>query len=94
VRVSAQRKVRGGKLLRVHLELEGGVVTAAEISGDFFLYPEDGLGALESALVGISSGTNEDSIQVLVQKLFISNDLTSLGFGPPDLARTIWEALR
>lgn len=94
MRASAQRRVPGGKQVRVHLELEGGAVKAAEISGDFFLYPEEGLEALEDALVGLTASSNEDSILELVQGLFNSHKITSLGFGPRDLARTIWEALR
>ncbi len=94
MRATAQRRVPGGKQVRVHLELEGGAIRAAEISGDFFLYPEEGLGALEGALVGLPTGTTEDSILVLVQELFDSHNITSLGFGPRDLARTIWEAFR
>ncbi len=94
MRASAQRRVPGGKRVRVHLELEGGAVMVAEISGDFFLYPEDSLKALEDALVGLSASTTEGSVLALVEHIFASHNITSFGFTPHDLARTIWEALR
>ncbi len=94
MRASAQRRVPGGKQVRVHLELEGGAVKAAEVSGDFFLYPEDSLRALEDALVGLSASTPEGSVLMLVELVFATHNITSFGFTPQDLARTIWEALR
>ncbi len=94
MRTSAQRRVQGGKQVRVYLEIEGGTVTAAEVSGDFFIYPEEGLKALEDSLVGLSASTTEDSVLVLVEDIFGSHGITTLGFGPRDLARTIWEAFR
>lgn len=94
MRTSAQRRVPGGKKLRVHLVIEGGDVTAAEVTGDFFIYPEDCLKALEDALVGLPAGTTEGSVQELVEEFFESHSITALGFSPRDLARTIWEALR
>ncbi len=45
-------KPAGGKLLRLDLEWEAGVVVAAAIRGDFFAHPEEGFEDAEAALVG------------------------------------------
>lgn len=45
-------KVRGGKLVSVDLETDGGTITAAHVFGDFFLEPDDALEDLSAALVG------------------------------------------
>jgi len=45
-------KPPGGKLLRLDLEWQDGIVTGVSIRGDFFAHPEDGFDEAESALVG------------------------------------------
>ncbi len=45
-------KVPGGKLLRVEVEHEAGIVKRVELTGDFFIYPEESLAELEKALAG------------------------------------------
>jgi len=47
-------KPAGGKLLRLDLEWEAGVVAGTAIRGDFFAHPEEGFEAAEAALVGVS----------------------------------------
>ena len=45
-------KVPGGKLIRLSAELDGTTIKTIQISGDFFLHPEDAIFELETALVG------------------------------------------
>ena len=45
-------KVPGGKLLRVEVEIEAGVVLRALVHGDFFAHPEESFEAAEAELVG------------------------------------------
>ncbi len=94
MRAAAQRKVPGGKLLRVRLDHEGGIITSVQISGDFFLHPEDGLQVLERCLVGLPTSMDERTLETLLQDEVSSHGLEVLGFGPRDLAWTIAEALR
>jgi len=49
----AVMKVPGGKLLRAAVRYDGGDIESVRLSGDFFMYPEDGLERLEAALSGI-----------------------------------------
>jgi len=46
----AEYKVKGGKLIKVALEVEGDVIKSAKICGDFFLYPEDAIEEIERSL--------------------------------------------
>lgn len=46
-------KAAGGKLLRLRLGVEGGLVKDLAIRGDFFAHPEDGFDQAERALLGV-----------------------------------------
>ena len=51
--LSADYKVRGGKLLRVRLQVdEDTCIAEIRITGDFFMHPEEALEMLEQALLG------------------------------------------
>ncbi|KOG90885.1 lipoate--protein ligase family protein [Streptomyces varsoviensis] len=45
-------KVPGGKLVVVDLEVEDGVLRQVRVAGDFFLEPDEALGAIDAALEG------------------------------------------
>jgi len=57
-----ERKVPGGKLVVVDGELTDGVITDAQVSGDFFLEPEEAYFALAPALVGVSTADSREEI--------------------------------
>ena len=46
-------KMDNEKLVRISLELEGDEIKKINISGDFFIHPENGISFLEDAVVGI-----------------------------------------
>ncbi len=48
------RKAKGGKLVRVEVASEGGLITDVRITGDFFAHPEEGVEQVEKALRGAS----------------------------------------
>ena len=87
---SSVRKIKGGKLLRVRLEQEGSIITAVAITGDFFVYPEEGLGLLEQGLIG--ARIDQDSLTSRIASLLRERSVAALGFGPADLATAIVEA--
>ena len=45
-------KVPDGKLLKISLEFQGEKIISVKITGDFFLYPEEGIEAIEKSLSG------------------------------------------
>lgn len=46
-------KVPGGKLVVVDLTVADGRLATVQVSGDFFLHPDDALDAINAALVGM-----------------------------------------
>ena len=48
-------KTPGGKLVQVDFELRDGRLINVEVSGDFFLYPEEALGAITASLEGMET---------------------------------------
>jgi len=52
--IHGEYKTPGGKLVRVDLEVADDVIAAASVSGDFFLEPDDALGAINQCLAGAS----------------------------------------
>jgi hypothetical protein len=74
-------------LIRVHLDAEDGVIKALEISGDFFLYPEDLLWELERFLVG--KRLVRDLLVAEISGFYERFGVSSPGVGPEDFANVI-----
>jgi lipoate-protein ligase A len=93
VEASAQRKALGGKLVRVRLQHDGKEIFAAEVSGDFFVFPEESISVIESALVGLPVGTSEEELGSILARIIADQHITVLGFSPADLAGLVKVAL-
>ncbi len=83
-------KAIGGKLVRVRLTEEDGRVESVQISGDFFLVPEESLGKLEELLQGVA--LQESDIRALVDRFFAEAKTQTLGVSSDDLVRAILSA--
>jgi lipoate-protein ligase A len=83
-------KVAGGKLLRVEVEIESGVVLRALVRGDFFAHPEEAFEAAEAELVGLSS----DRLFDAALSLFSRPPLVLFGASAEDIALALKEAAR
>jgi lipoate-protein ligase A len=81
------RKVPGGKLLRVEVEVESGKVLAASVRGDFFAHPEE---AFESAEAGLE-GLPVESLGEAALSLFSRAPLRIFGASPADIAELLVE---
>ena len=86
------KKVAGGKLLVVDVDY-GDAIRSVRISGDFFLYPEEAITVLESALSRLSSRAPSSAIRDALQKTALKNKIQPVGFTFDDLAETVQEAL-
>jgi len=84
----AEMKVQGG-LICVDVTLEGRAIKAIEISGDFFIYPEEMLPALEQRLLHVQTFR----IQEVIHEFFDSEGVKAPGMTPDDLARAIERAV-
>lgn len=85
-------KVPGGKLVVAQVEVEAGKIARAQISGDFFLEPEEALEPLSAALIG--QGSNA-SVQLLANAVRASlpEDAMLFGFSPEAVAIAVRRAL-
>ncbi len=81
------RKVSGGKLLKVRVSSEGGVLEEVRITGDFFVSPEEAVDAIEGAL----RGAHVSRIGEVVRREAESREAVFLGFSLRDLVEMIEE---
>jgi hypothetical protein len=87
----AERKVKGGKLVRVKAVVRDGTIAEARIEGDFFVHPEEGLTKMERALSGIEvEGIGVNAERTLMD-LVAKEGITLIGFGPKDVAELLEE---
>ncbi len=74
-------KVPGGKLLRVQLNAEDGVIKNIKIAGDFFIHPEKAILDIEQFLVG----KKINDIKSMLGEFLLNNNIIIIGFKPTDL---------
>ncbi|MAF36732.1 biotin--protein ligase [archaeon] len=89
----AQKKVAGGKLVKVWVEYTPGKILNVQILGDFFLHPEEGIERLEKSVVGVSLPTTQDTLATILKKTLRNQRMELLGAHPPDIAEAIMEAM-
>lgn len=85
-------KTPGGKLIAVDFEVEDGLLRNVEISGDFFLYPEEALDVLTGALEGLSVELSETEIAGRVWAA-MPRGAELLGSSPDAIAAAVRRAL-
>ncbi len=82
-------KTRGG-LIRVGVSLdESDRIEDIMITGDFFIYPEESVEALEKVLVGVVA--DEGELLRVIKGFY--KDLEAPGIGPEDMVKAIKKAL-
>ena len=87
----AQRKVPGGKLVRIDADCQEGVLSRVRITGDFFVQPEEALAGIERDLNASRLNGHESDLELKVDVIVSSNGATLLGFGPKDIADLLRE---
>ena len=89
--VTAERKVKGGKLFRIRVAVEGGRPESLRLTGDFFLFPEGAMSRLEEALlIDLASGAYATRTRALLE----SGELVLVGIGLSDLEDALMEVRR
>lgn len=89
---SATRKITGGKMVRVDVEYDD-TIKSVVISGDFFLYPEEFIGAIEQSLVGASVKETNIHFKNRIEDCIGRKRVQLVGFSTDDLAEVVKEAL-
>lgn len=86
-------KVPGGKLVVVDLETSDGVIRDFRLAGDFFLEPDEALGAIDAAVNGLPAGADGRTIAAAIQRA-LPERAVLLGFSPESVATAIRRALQ
>ncbi len=89
----AEKKVPGGKLIRVTVETD---VTMSKIvnvmfTGDFYMHPEEEIHTLENSLKGTKIDENE--FKRIITNFFENKIIQILGAGPEDFLEILVTAL-
>jgi Bacterial lipoate protein ligase C-terminus len=87
---SADYKAPGGKLVRIRLKEDQGLIRAVKITGDFFLVPEESLGKLEKMLE--DAPLKEAELRLLVDRFFHGTGAQGLGVSSDDFVKAILSA--
>jgi lipoate-protein ligase A len=74
-------------LIKVKAEVKSGYLSEIHISGDFFMYPEDGLWDLENYLLGTE--ISKDKILSKLEAFYKRANVLSPGVAPEDFAEAI-----
>ncbi len=90
--LAADYKAPGGKLLRIRLREEMGMIKSVRITGDFFLVPEDSLPKLETMLE--DAPLREAELKLLVDRFFRGTGAQGLGITPDDFVKAILSTTR
>jgi lipoate-protein ligase A len=85
-------KTPGGKLVVVDVEAAEGRLREVQVSGDFFLYPEEALADITGALEGLSVELSEAEIAERVRGSLRRN-AELLGTSPDAIAAAVRRAL-
>jgi lipoate-protein ligase A len=85
-------KVPGGKLVVADLEVVDDVIRRAQVSGDFFLEPDDALERINGALAGLSTGTPAAQLAARVRAV-LGDGVEMIGFSPEAVAVAVRRAL-
>lgn len=86
-------KVPGGKLVVVDLDVADGRLANVRVSGDFFLEPDDALGAIDAALTGLDAASDAKTIAAAVTRA-LPSDAVMLGFSADAVATAVRRALQ
>jgi hypothetical protein len=76
-------KVPGGKLLKVSAEIDNDVLVSVQITGDFFVYPEEELYHLEQLLR--FHPLDRESLLYMIQSYLKQNNVQFYGITPEAL---------
>ncbi len=85
-------KTPGGKLVKVDLAVADGRLRDIAVTGDFFLYPEEALGAISSSLDGADAGATDADLAARIAAA-IPPGTEWLGSSPEGLTIAVRRAL-
>ena len=87
-KASVLKKIKGGKTVKIDVEIDDGKIHNIVISGDFFVYPQEALEELENKLKGCSLNKAKSILKEYAEKI------TVLGFTLDDVAELLEKAFK
>ena len=87
----ARFKVPDGKLVVAKVSY-GESFEKVELTGDFFVYPEEGVYAIESELTGFYTGTDQAEMAGIIKAVVEEQQIQLVGVDPESIARVVKEA--
>ncbi len=93
-KIMAYEKIPGGKFLKIKAE-HTDIITKAQITGDFFAYPESCISKIEKIIIGkkIEELKNNDEIEKDVCEFIKKNNCQLIGINGKDIVRVLKKAL-
>ena len=85
-------KTPGGKLVVVDFSVANDALRGVEVSGDFFLYPDDALATITGALEGAPSDATEEQLAARIRGA-LAPGVTMLGFSSEAIGRAVRRGL-
>lgn len=85
-------KVKGGKLVAVDVEVDGGDIVELTISGDFFAEPDEAIFRMQNALLGAPATLSSTELAELMRDALDSEDVL-MGVTPKAIGIAIRRAL-
>ncbi len=86
-----ERKVEGGKLFRLRVtNIEGS--PSIQLTGDFFLEPEEGIDIIEGCLVECLEAPDKREAERKLRRAITESQIQILGFEAKDIVDALWEA--
>jgi lipoate-protein ligase A len=85
-------KTPGGKLVVVDFDVIEGRLRNVQVSGDFFLYPEEELETLTTALEGVDADLDDESFAERI-RMDLHPDTELLGTSPEAIATAVRRGL-
>ncbi|HEU5418052.1 MAG TPA: biotin/lipoate A/B protein ligase family protein [Streptosporangiaceae bacterium] len=85
-------KPPGGKLVAADVEVAGGLLASVQVSGDFFLEPDDALDRVNAALTGMPSDADTPAITARIERA-LGDDVVLGGVSARSMATAVRRAL-
>jgi hypothetical protein len=86
-----ERKVKGGKLFRLRIN-EMDEAISVQLTGDFFLDPDEGMAIIEQELADCLRLTSRKDAEHRLAEAIDQAGLRIMGFGVVDIIDALWEA--
>ncbi|OOG52746.1 biotin--protein ligase [Rhodanobacter sp. B05] len=86
-------KMPGGKLIVIDLDVHGDRLAGVQLSGDFFLEPDDALNTINRTLTGQPAAADQADIAAALHAA-LGPEVTMYGISPDAIAVAVQRALR